>query len=435
MTTATSAVSRWHPRGGRRSRLILIAAIFAAASLLAAACGGDDDEPASAPAEEAPAEEAPAEEAPAEEAPAEEAPAEEAPAEEAPAEEAPAEEATGAAACAAGETDGDLAFYNWAEYIDDELLAAFEAETGINVEYTTYESNEEMLTKVESGAAIFDLVVPSDYMVDTMRREGLLLELNFDAMPNAANIAPEFANPPFDPEHKYSVAYQWGTTGIGMSYEVLDLLGESTWAVIFDADTAALVPGSISMLDDAPETVSAALKYLGYSIEDVINNQNEDAVREAGELLRATNDRLLKYDSVTFGDDLVNGEVDVAHGWSGGFALSIDEADAYETHVYTIPAEGGVRWVDNMSIPHNADNICSAHAMINFLTDAENGATLTNWTFYASPNSAATPYIDSEILEDPGIYPPPDVDARLELIPHAGDMALLIQDMHTQAKS
>ena len=304
------------------------------------------------------------------------------------------------------------------------------------MEYSTYESNEEMLTKVESGAAIYDLVVPSDYMVDTMRQEGLLLELNLDAIPNAANIAPEFANPPFDPEHKYSVAYQWGTTGIGMTYEVLDLLGgESTWAVIFDPDTAELVPGSISMLDDAPETVSAALKYLGYSIEDVINNQNEDAVREAGELLRATNDRLLKYDSVTFGDDLVNGEVDVAHGWSGGFFLSFFEADAYETHVYTIPAEGGVRWVDNMAIPHNADNICSAHAMINFLTDAENGATLTNWTYYGSPNAASTPYILDEILEDPGIYPPPDVNARLELIPHAGDMALLIQDMHSQAKS
>ena len=414
MTTATRATTRRQPRGGRRSRIFLIAAIVGIAGLLAAACG--DDEPDTPTAAEAPATTA-------------------APAEEPATTAAPAEEATGAAACAAGETDGDLAFYNWAEYIDDELLAAFEAETGINVEYTTYESNEEMLTKVESGAAIFDLVVPSDYMVDTMRREGLLLELNFDAIPNAANIGSEFANPPFDPEHKYSVAYQWGTTGIGMTYEVLDMLGESTWAVIFDPETASLVPGSISMLDDAPETVSAALKYLGYSIEDVINNQNEDAVREAGELLRATNDRLLKYDSVTFGDDLVNGEVDVAHGWSGGFALSIDEADAYETHVYTIPAEGGVRWVDNMAIPHNADNICSAHAMINFLTDAENGATLTNWTFYASPNSASTPHIDAEILEDPGIYPPPEVDARLELIPHAGDMALLIQDMHSQAKS
>ena len=411
MTRARSAIPRWQPR---RSRLVLMAAIIGVAGLLAAACG--DDEPDTTAAE------APATTA--------------APAEEPATTAAPAEELTGAAACAPGETDGDLAFYNWAEYIDDELLIAFEEETGINVDYTTYESNEEMLTKVESGAAIFDLVVPSDYMVDTMRREGLLLELNYDAIPNAANIGAEFANPPFDPEHKYHVAYQWGTTGIGMSYEVLDLLGgESTWAVIFDPDTAALVPGSISMLDDAPEAVSAALKYLGYSIEDVINNRNEDAVREAGDLLRATNDRLLKYDSVTFGDDLVNGEVDVAHGWSGGFALSIDEADAYETHVYTIPAEGGVRWVDTMAIPHNADNVCSAHAMINFLTDAENGAALTNWTFYGSPNAAATPYIDAEILEDPGIYPPPEVDARLEFIPHAGDMALLIQDQLTNAKS
>lgn len=376
-------------RPGRgRGRLLLAAALVGIAGLLAAACSGGDGDAASA------------------------------------------------ADCEPGQTDGDLAFYNWAEYIDEELLTAFEAEAGINVEYTTYESNEEMLSKVESGAAIYDLVVPSDYMVDTMRRDGLLLELNFDAIPNSANIGSEFDNPPFDPEHKYSVAYQWGTTGIGMSYEVLELLGgESTWAVIFDPDTAALVPGSISMLDDAPETVSAALKYLGYSIEDVINNQNEDAVREAGELLRATNDRLLKYDSVTFGDDLVNGEVDVAHGWSGGFFLSFAEADAYDDYTYTIPAEGGVRWVDNMAIPHNADNICSAHAMINFLTDAENGATLTNWTYYGSPNAASTPYILDEILEDPGIYPPPEVDARLELIPHAGDMALLIQDMHTQAKS
>ena len=376
-------------RPGRgRGRLLLAAALVGVAGLLAAACSGGDGDAASA------------------------------------------------ADCEPGQTDGDLAFYNWAEYIDEELLTAFEAEAGINVEYTTYESNEEMLSKVESGAAIYDLVVPSDYMVDTMRRDGLLLELNFDAIPNSANIGSEFDNPPFDPEHKYSVAYQWGTTGIGMSYEVLELLGgESTWAVIFDPDTAALVPGSISMLDDAPETVSAALKYLGYSIEDVINNQNEDAVREAGELLRATNDRLLKYDSVTFGDDLVNGEVDVAHGWSGGFFLSFAEADAYDDYTYTIPAEGGVRWVDNMAIPHNADNICSAHAMINFLTDAENGATLTNWTYYGSPNAASTPYILDEILEDPGIYPPPEVDARLELIPHAGDMALLIQDMHTQAKS
>ncbi len=300
--------------------------------------------------------------------------------------------------CEPGETDGDLAFYNWADYMDEELLLAFEEETGISIDYTVYESNEQMLSQVESEAAIYDLVVPSDYMVALMIEEELLLPLNYDALPNVANLDDAWDNPPFDPEHQYHVAYQWGTTGIGMTYDALDAIGgESSWAVIFDADTAAQVPGGISMLDDAPEAVSAALKY--------------------------------------FGDDLVNGEVDVAHGWSGGFAQAFFETDAYETHVYTIPVEGGVRWVDTMAIPHNADNVCSAHAMINFLLDAENGAALTNYTYYGSPNEAATPYILDEILEDPGIYPPPDVYERLELIPQMGDLGLIVQDMLTEAKS
>ncbi len=346
------------------------------------------------------------------------------------------EAATGGEDCEPGETDGDLTFYNWADYMDSELLAAFEEETGVSVNYSVYESNEQMLSQVESEAAIYDLVVPSDYMVATMISEDLLLPLNYDAIPNFANIDDAWDNPPFDPEHRYHAAYQWGTTGIGMTNEVLDSLGgESSWAVIFDPDTAATVPGGISMLDDAPEAVMAALKYLGYSITEVIESGNEEAIREAGALLKATHDRLLKYDSVTFGDDLVNGEVDVAHGWSGIFAQSFFETDAYDTHAYTIPTEGGVRWVDTMAIPHNADNVCSAHAMINFLLDAENGAALTNFTYFGSPNEAATPFILDEILEDPGIYPPPAVYERLELIPQMGDLALLVQDMLTEAKS
>ena len=389
----------------RRSRWLALA--FAAV-LLVAACGDGDDDSDAAPATTAAASDAGGT-----------------------ADTEPPEEG-----CAPGETDGDLAFYNWADYMDEELLLAFEEETGISVDYSVYESNEQMLTQVESGAAIYDLVVPSDYMVALMISEDLLRPLDFDALPNVVNIDDAWDNPPFDPEHRFHVAYQWGTTGIGMTYDVLDALGgEPTWAVIFDPDTAALVPGSISMLDDAPEAVSAALKYLGYSITETIESGDEEAIREAGALLKATNDRLLKYDSVTFGDDLVNGEVDVAHGWSGGFAQAFFETDAYETHVYTIPAEGGVRWVDTMAIPHNADNPCSAHAMINFLLDAENGAALTNYTYYGSPNEAATPYILDEILEDPGIYPPPDVYERLELIPQMGDLGLIVQDMLTEAKS
>ncbi len=338
--------------------------------------------------------------------------------------------------CQPGETDGDLSFYNWTEYIDPDLVTQFEEEYGINVEYTEYESNEAMLAQVEAGGAVYDLVVPSDYMVHSMRVEGLLVPLNYDAIPNMANVADLFINPAFDPDNVYSVPYQWGTTGIAMSWDTLDALGgEATWAVIFDPEVSAPYAGRISMLDDAPEAITAALKYLGYSVVDVVENSNEDAVREAADLVAATKDRLQKFDSVNFGDDLVNGEVDVAHGWSGGFFLSFDEADAWEEYGYFIPKEGGVVWTDNLSVPVTAEHPCSAHAMINFLLDAENGAQLTNWTFYGSPNEAAEAYILPEILEDEGIYPPDSVMAKLEFIPQGGEISLLIQDEYARAKS
>ncbi len=347
------------------------------------------------------------------------------------------EEAAAAVAdCEPGETDGDLSFYNWAEYMDPELITQFEEETGISVEYTEYESNEQMLAQVDAGAATYDLVVPSDYMVDTMRQEELLLPLNFDAIPNAANIGSEWSSPPFDPEGTYHVPYQWGTTGFGISYDAWAALGdqEPSWGFIFDPELSAQIPGGIAMLDDSQENMAAALKYLGYSLSDVLGDGNEEAIREAGELLKATNERLTKYDSVSYGDDLVNGEVDLSHGWSGGFATSLFEADAYETHVYLIPKEGAVRWVDTMAIPTTAESVCSAHAMINFLTDAENGAALTNFVYYASPNEASTEFILDEILEDPGIYPDDTTMAKLEFIPQSGDLSLLIQDLFTEAK-
>ncbi len=344
--------------------------------------------------------------------------------------------ASAAADCEPGETDGDLSFYNWAEYMDPALIDQFEAEAGISVEYTEYESNEQMLAQIEAGAATYDLVVPSDYMVDTMRQENLLVPLNFDAIPNVANIGDEWTGPPFDPDNEFHVAYQWGTTGLGISYDAWAALGdeEPTWGWVFDPELSGQVAGGVAMLDDAPEAMSAALKYLGYSIGDVMTSGNEDAIREAGALLKETNDRLTKYDSVSYADDLVNGEVDVAHGWSGGFAASLFEADAYETHVYLIPKEGAVRWVDTMAIPTTVEAVCSAHAMMNFLLDAENGAALTNFVYYASPNEAAIPYILPEILEDPGIYPDAATMAKLEFIPQAGDLGLLIQDLFTEAK-
>ncbi len=338
--------------------------------------------------------------------------------------------------CKVGETDGDLSFYNWTEYIDPDLLTQFEDEYGIKVQYSEYESNEAMLAKVDAGGAVYDLVVPSDYMVHSMRVENLLVPLNYDAIPNMANVDAFFKNPPFDPDNTYSVPYQWGTTGMAMSWDTLDAIGgEATWAAVFDPGMSAPYAGRISMLDDAPEAITAALKYLGYSINDVVTSNNEAAVSEAADLLIATKERLQKFDSVNFGDDLVNGEVDIAHGWSGGFFFSFDEADAWEDYGYFIPKEGGVVWTDNLAIPVTAEHPCSAHAMINFILDAQNGAQLTNWTFYGSPNKAAEAYINPDILEDPGVYPPAEVMAKLEFIPQGGDISLFIQDEFARAKS
>ena len=342
-------------------------------------------------------------------------------------------EATGIDACAPGETDGDLNFYNWAEYIDHDLISAFEAEAGISVEYTEYDSNEQMLAQVEAGAAPYDLVVPSDYMVDTMLAEDLLVKLNKSALSNLGNLDPAFVNLPFDPTSDYSVPYQWGTTGIGINTATLGDVDPS-WDLIFNADVADQYQGRISMLDDPLEAMVAALHYLGYTLEEVIADNNLDAVAEAEAVLTEANARVAKYDSVNYGDDLVNGEIDIAHGWSGGFFFSFAEVDNPDDYAYIIPKEGGVRWVDNLSIPVTVEHPCSALAMIDFLLDAENGAQLTNWNYYGSPNKAAEEFILPEILDDPAIYPTGDALEGLEFIPQTGDLGLELQDAFLRSK-
>ena len=342
-------------------------------------------------------------------------------------------EAVGIDACAPGETDGDLNFYNWAEYIDPDLITAFEAETGISVEYTEYESNEGMLAQVEAGAAPYDLVVPSDYMVDTMLAEGLLVKLNKSALSNLGNLDPAFVNLPFDPTSDYSVPYQWGTTGIGINTATLGDVDPS-WDLIFNPEVADQYQGRISMLDDPLEAMVAALHYLGYTLEDVIADNNLDAIAEAEAVLTEANARVAKYDSVNFGDDLVNGEVDIAHGWSGGFFFSFAEVDNPDDYAYIIPKEGGVRWVDNLAIPVTVEHPCSALAMIDFLLDAENGAQLTNWNYYGSPNKASEEFILPEILDDPAIYPTGEALENLEFIPQTGELGLELQDAFLRSK-
>lgn len=334
-------------------------------------------------------------------------------------------------ACEVDEVDGDLNFYNWTEYIDPELVTQFETEYGVDVVEDFYDSNEAMLAKLQSGA-VYDLIVPSDYMVAIMIEEGILAEVQKDALPNIGNLDPFFADPAYDPGGVYSVAYQWGTTGLGVDMDVVGEDFESSWALVFDPEQVSQYPGGVSLLNDPRETIGAALKYLGYSL----NSTSEAELEEAANVIAGVKDYIAAFDSDNFDETLVTGEVAVSHGYSGGFFAAIEDSEeGWDRYTYVIPEEGGTVWIDNMAVPASAEHPCTAHTFMNFLLDAENGATLTNWVYYASPNAAAEEFILPEILEDPTIYPSEELSERLEIITDTGDFEINYTDYFAIARS
>ncbi len=330
--------------------------------------------------------------------------------------------------CAPDETDGDLNFYNWSEYIDPELIVDFEAQYGVDVVETFYESNEAMLAQIQAGV-VYDLIVPSDYMVSIMITDGLLRPIDKDAVPNLGNVDPQFVNPPYDPASEYSVPYQWGTTGLAVDLAAVGEDFEESWGIIFDPAMNKGLP--VSLLNDPRETMGAALKYLGYSL----NSMSETELQEAADLIQAAKDVIVKFDSDQYTEDLVDGEVAISHGFNGNFFLTFDEIDGWDDYYYFMPKEGGTVWVDNMAVPVDAEHPCTAFTFMNYLLSAERCAQLTNWNFYASPNAAAMPLIDPEILEDPAIFPDEETMKRLEFITDTGAFEINFTDFFTQAKS
>lgn len=250
------------------------------------------------------------------------------------------------------------------------------------------------------------------------------------------NLDEAFTNLPYDPGNKFSAPYQWGTTGIGYSYDAIDDSSGVSWGVIFDPELSTANTGFISLLDDERETMGAALIYLGYSL----NTTNQAEVDEAAQLIRETKDRLAAFTSAGYWDLLTTGETVVAQGWNGDFLQAYDEAstddyDAYEDFGFAIPVEGAAAWVDAMAIPSTVEHPCTAQTFINFMLDAFNGAELSNYNFYASPNAAATEFVWEEVLEDPSIYPPEEVRDRLQFMEDLGDFGTYYADAFSGAKS
>jgi spermidine/putrescine transport system substrate-binding protein len=321
----------------------------------------------------------------------------------------------------------ELHVYNWSEYIDPQIYADFEAEFGVKVIEDTFASNEDLLAKLQAGATGYDVIVPSDYMVTVMIKLNLLSPLNYDNIPNFKNIGATFRDPPYDPGNKYSVPYQWGTSGIGYDINVFPEPPDS-WAYLFDPAQASQYEGKISMLNDGRETIGAALKYLGFSL----NTTDPALLEQAKQLLLQQKPWIKAYDSEAFEDLLAAGETVLAHGYSGDFFMAAVEAEQIG---YAIPKEGATIWADNLCIPKTANSQYTAEVFIDYLLRPEVSAKISNFTWYASPNDAAKQFIEAEILEDPAIYPPQEVMDKLEFIRDVGEATTLYDRIWTEIKT
>jgi spermidine/putrescine transport system substrate-binding protein len=322
-----------------------------------------------------------------------------------------------------------LLFYSWVEYIDPEIKDQFEADCGVEVIETNFDSNETLLATLQAGGTGYDVIVPSDYMVQIMIDEGMLMELDFNVITNAVHLDPLNTNQYFDPEQKYTVPYFWGTSGFAVDTNVVTDYTDS-WSMMFDPDSPYC--GQISMLDDQRETLGAALMYLGYSINDT----DPAHLEEAKTLLIAQSDCVKAYDSQTNDDLIISGETVLAHIWTGDAILAgLPDSGGREGIVYVIPEEGCTIWQDNLAVPVGAPDPYTAMVFINYLNDPEIAAQNAEWVGYGTPNAASKEFIDPDVLADEGIYPPPDVAARLQWIEDVGDALELYDRVWTEFKA
>lgn len=330
-------------------------------------------------------------------------------------------------ACTGTQAPTELHLFIWANYIDPEVYQLFEKEFGVKVIEENFDSNETLRTKLQAGATGYDIIVPSDYTVEALIKQGLLAELDLSKIPNVQHISQRFRGLYYDPQNRYSIPYLWGTTGIGYNAQKLET-PPTSWADLFEPTSLEKYRNRVSMLDDPRETIGAALKYLGYSV----NNTDPQALEAAKDLLLAQKPYLARYDSETYDDFLLTGDLVIAHGWSGEFAKA--RLENPNIH-YIIPKEGGVIWADNLAIPKSSQKIELAHKFIDFLLRPQINAKIVNFLRYPSTNEAATAFILPEIATDPSIYPPQEILEKLEWIRDIGEAVALYEAVWDEVKS
>ena len=307
--------------------------------------------------------------------------------------------------------EGVVKVYNWSDYIDEDILKEFTQETGIELVYDVFDSNDVLETKLLAGKSGYDVVVPSASFMARQIQAGVFQKLNQSMLPNLSNMwsVIKERTAGFDPNNAYSINYMWGTTGIGYNVdEVLERLGISeitSWDVFFKPDNLAkLADCGVHVLDAGDEIFPTVLNYMGKDP----NTKDKKAYKEAAKLLEAIRPHISKFHSSEYISGLANGDICFAVGWSGDVLQARDRADEADNGIkvaFSAPKEGAMMWFDQLAIPNDADNVENAHAFINYIMRPEVMAKASNYVYYANGNLASQPLLEEDVLGDIAIYP------------------------------
>ncbi|WP_116131955.1 polyamine ABC transporter substrate-binding protein [Tropicimonas sp. IMCC34043] len=333
--------------------------------------------------------------------------------------------------------------YNWSDYIAPELLDKFEADTGIDLVYDVFDSNEVLETKMLAGGSGYDVVVPTGTFLQRQIQAGAFQKLDRSKLPNIDNMwdVIEKRTAQYDPDNAYSINYMWGTTGLGVNLaKVKEVLGEDapidSLDLVFDpANMEKLAACGVFVLDAPTEMIPAALKYIG---EDP-DSHDPDVIAKVEPVLMAVRPYIQKFNSSEYINALANGDICVAFGWSGDILQARDravEADNGVEIAYNAPKEGALMWFDQMAIPVDAPNPEAALVFLNFIMDPENMAAASNYVYYANGNKASQAFLSEDVIDDTAIYPDAQtLDNLYTVTPYEPKVQRTVTRLWTKIKS
>jgi spermidine/putrescine transport system substrate-binding protein len=302
----------------------------------------------------------------------------------------------------------ELKIYTWADYFKPELLQRFEKEQGCRIIIDTFESNESMYAKIKAGATGYDLLTPSSYFVKIMSSQGYLQPLDHAQLPNLKHVDTDYLKIAMDPKMHHSVPYMLTNTGIAYQKSKIKDFSPS-WKMF----NRTALKGRMTMLNDMRETVGAALKYLGYSL----NSRNDRELDAARDVVIAWKRNLAKFESEQYKGGIASGEFLLVHGYSGDLLQVQKENPGID---FVIPAEGTSIACDDLVIPKDSKQRQLSHAFINFMHDPDVAAENTNFLSYVCPNQSSYPKVDPALRNNPAVFLASDVKAKCEVIDDLG---------------